>query len=193
MGRRSPFVIVLSDEDRIELERRVRSHRAEHRRVVRARIVLLAAAGEENKTIALRLGIASNTALKWRKRFFDEGVDGLDTGLGLAARGSFPPEVVAQAKAIACELPATRGVPLSRFSVAEIVRELLETGIVEAIGVSTVARWLADDALRPWRHRSWIFPRDPAFADKAGRVLDLYARRFEGRRLRPTSSSSPPM
>jgi hypothetical protein len=39
--------------------------------------------------------------------------------------------------------------------------------------------------LRPWQQRSWIFVRDPDFAEKAGRVLDLYQRRFEGRRLRP--------
>ena len=50
---------------------------------------------------------------------------------------------------------------------------------------STIWRWLHDDAIKPWQTRSWIFPRDPAFAQRAGRVLDLYARAFEGRRLRP--------
>jgi hypothetical protein len=46
-------------------------------------------------------------------------------------------------------------------------------------------RWLSQDALRPWRHRSWIFPRDPAFAVKAGRILDLYERRWNGAPLGP--------
>lgn len=46
-------------------------------------------------------------------------------------------------------------------------------------------RWLSEDAIRPWSWRSWVFPRDPAFAEKAGRVLDLYERRWQGRRLRP--------
>jgi hypothetical protein len=46
-------------------------------------------------------------------------------------------------------------------------------------------RWLREDAIRPWQHRSWIFPTDPDFADKAGRVLDLYEGRWEGRRLHP--------
>ena len=45
-------------------------------------------------------------------------------------------------------------------------------------------RWLAEDAIKPWRYRSWTFPRDPAFADKAGRVLDLYQRRWF--RLQPS-------
>jgi hypothetical protein len=48
------------------------------------------------------------------------------------------------------------------------------------VSASTVRRWLACDALKPWRHRSWIFPRDPYFAFKAARVLDLYARVGDG-------------
>ena len=39
------------------------------------------------------------------------------------------------------------------------------------------------DAIKPWQHRSWIFPRDPDFATKAARVLDLYARTWQGERL----------
>ena len=50
---------------------------------------------------------------------------------------------------------------------------------------STIWRWLDDDAIKPWQTRSWIFRRDPDFATKAGRALDLYARVFEGKRLRP--------
>lgn len=45
--------------------------------VVRARIVLAAAGDEENASIAERLGVALNTVIKWRKRFFEEGIDGL--------------------------------------------------------------------------------------------------------------------
>jgi DDE superfamily endonuclease len=46
-------------------------------------------------------------------------------------------------------------------------------------------RWLREDAIRPWRYRSWIFPTDPDFAEKAGRILDLYQGRWEGQRLEP--------
>jgi hypothetical protein len=85
-----------------------------------------------------------------------------------------------QIKAIACELPATRGVPLSRLSTADIVREAQRSGLVATISDKTVWRWLHEDAIRPWQHRTWIFPRDPDFAAKAGRILDLYARQWEG-------------
>ena len=60
---------------------------------------------------------------------------------------------------------------------------MLRRGLVAEISETTIWRWLSDDAIAPWRHRSWIFPRDPDFEAKAGRVLDLYAGRFEGRRL----------
>lgn len=90
-----------------------------------------------------------------------------------------------EVKALACELPARLGVPLSRLFVPDIRDEVIARGIVAEISGSTIWRWLADDAIRPWTYRSWVFPRDPDFEHKAGRVLDLYARTFEGKRLRP--------
>jgi len=90
-------------------------------------------------------------------------------------------------KAIACELPRTQGVPLSRFSRAELHRLVVERGVSEA-SASTIARWLAEDAIKPWRYRSWIFPTDPDFLAKAGRVLDLYQGRWQGKLLHPGDS-----
>ena len=75
------------------------------------------------------------------------------------------------------------GLPLARLHVPDIRAEVLRRGLVAEISDATIWRWLSDDAIAPWRHRSWIFPRDPDFEVKAGRVLDLYAGRFEGRRL----------
>ena len=95
----------------------------------------------------------------------------------------FPPELVVQVKALACELPATLGVPLSRLSTADIVREAQRHGIVATVSDKTVWRWLHEDAIRPWQHRTWIFPRDADFAAKAGRILDLYARNWDGQPL----------
>src|SRR5215208_6089795 len=106
------------------------------------------------------------------------------TGRGRVARAVFPPEQVAEAVAVACELPARHERPLGRFSGTELHRLVIEQGITEA-SATTVWRWLHDRSLKPWQQRSWIFPRDPDFQPKAGRVLDLYARRFEGRRLHP--------
>jgi hypothetical protein len=89
-----------------------------------------------------------------------------------------------QVKALACERPATLGLPLSRFSVADVAQQARQSGLVATISDSTVWRWLHADAIRPWQHRCWIFPRDPLFAIKAGRILDLYQRRWQGKLLR---------
>jgi hypothetical protein len=61
---------------------------------------------------------------------------------------------------------------------------VIERGVCEA-SATTIARWLAEDAIKPWQHRSWIFPRDPRFLEKAGPVLDLYQRRWQGELLHP--------
>jgi len=99
------------------------------------------------------------------------------------ARPVFPPEVVVQVKALACELPAESGLPLSRFSRQDLVNAVIQRGITASISGTTIWRWLHDDALRPWQHRSWIFPRDPLFEQKAGRVLDLYQGHWQDQAL----------
>jgi hypothetical protein len=116
--------------------------------------------------------------------FWPSGWMGLRIKRGRVDRVVSPPEQVAEVKAIACELPRSHDVPLSRFSRVELHRLVVERGVTEA-SASTIWRWLHDDAIKPWQTRSWIFPRDPDFAVKAGRALDLYARVFDGKRLRP--------
>ena len=90
---------------------------------------------------------------------------------------------MAEVKALACEPPAGSGKPLARWTCPELARQAAAAGIVASVSASTVRRWLADDAIKPWQHRSWIFPRDPHFALKGGRVLDLYQRTWEGQAL----------
>ncbi len=110
---------------------------------------------------------------------------GLRSCHGAADQPAFPPSVVVAVKALACELPHEHKLPLSRLFVPDIQREAVRRGIVASIGETTIWRWLAEDAIRPWKHRSWIFPRDPHFESRAGPILDLYAGRWEGRRLEP--------
>jgi transposase len=184
-GGRSPFQISLRAGERRALKRAAGSQAAPHRQVVRARIVLDAAAGLPSTLIARRVGVTPNTVRKWRKRFCTHGYAGLRDRPRSGRPRVFAAVVVAEVKAIACELPATRNVPLGRWSLAELREELLASGLVAEVSTATVRRWLAEDAIKPWQHRSWIFPRDPDFAAKAGVVLDLYGRRFAGHILRP--------
>ena len=109
----------------------------------------------------------------------------LRKSLEAGAQPAFPPSVVVDVKRLACELPSRVDVPLARFTIPELHREVLARGIVAQISGVTLWRWLSADALQPWRHRSWIFPRDPQFAETGGRVLDLYARTWNGTALGP--------
>jgi transposase len=185
MSRRSPFVITLSAEERAVLEKRAASRSGSHASVVRARIVLLAAEGVRNIDIADRVGVCVDVASRWRKRFSEQRLAGLADRPRSGRPRRFGSEVVAGIKALACEPPEQRDVPLSRWSSAELAAQAVVEGLVSAISSSTVRRWLHADAINPWRYRSWIFPRDPDFAGKAARVLDLYARVWNGVALGP--------
>lgn len=179
----SPHVVMPGAADRAVLESAARRSSAPHRLVMRARIVLLAADGLPNCVIAARLGVCDDTVRKWRRRYCQHGLDGMADAPRPGRPRKFAAHVAVEVKALACELPITTGTPLARWSCPELAREAAACGITPAISASTIRRWLAEDALKPWQHRSWIFPRDPYFALKAARVLDLYQRTWDGQPL----------
>jgi transposase len=87
MSRKSPYVVDLSVEQRHELQARARRYTLPYRDVVRAKIVLMAAEGLDNDEIALRLDTRREIVSKWRKRFFEHGLAGLEE----LPRGGRPP------------------------------------------------------------------------------------------------------
>jgi transposase len=178
----SPYQIALTGEEEAVLTARARSVRGPYRDRLRAQIVLAAAAGSTSAAIAAQVGAHVGTVRKWRRRFAVSRLAGLKD----APRSGRPPVFTAtdraEAIALACALPAESGVPLSRWSCPELARELAARCQIAA-SASTIGRWLAADALKPWQHRSWISVRDPGFAVKAARVLDLYAGIWDGRAL----------
>jgi hypothetical protein len=87
-------------------------------------------------------------------------------------------------KGLACELVAETQQPLSRQSLADITARACKA-LGKPISRSTVWRMLDTDAIKPWRYKYWIVPRDPHFAEKAGPMLDLYADMWPGQALGP--------
>jgi len=178
--------VVLSGSQKQELRHLLRSGSTEQRLALRARIVLLAGQGRPTEVIARKLQIDPNTARKWRHRWCAAPqLAALDDAARSGRPSPFTPVQVAQVKAVACTPPADCGVPLSRWSCPELARHAAAIGICAAIASSTVRRWLSQDALKPWQYQSWIFIRDPQFAAKAEKVLDLYARTWDGQPLGP--------
>jgi hypothetical protein len=171
MSMSSPYVIVLTGAEDRTLAARLASGRTEYRDRLRAQIVLEAAHGGSNTEIAEQLSIGVDTVRRWRRRFATATGERLESLTDRPRSGRPPmhgPAVRAEAVALACALPAELAARCQR-----------------AVSAASVRRWLAQDALKPWQHRSWISVRDPDFAVKAARVLDLYAGLWAGRPLGP--------
>ncbi|MFE9847150.1 IS630 family transposase [Streptomyces goshikiensis] len=158
-------------------------HKTEHRLRLRAQVVLHAARGRPNARIARETGLHLDTVRTWRGRFAEHGLPGLADRKRAGRPRAFTALQTAQVTALACQLPVESGVPLARWSAPDLARETIERGIAAFVSASTVRRWLAEDALKPWRYRSWIFITAPQFRPKAQRVLDLYARTWQGHPL----------
>lgn len=183
------YDINLSGKEKQILRQLKRAGKTERRIADRARIILWTAQWLPVEEAARRLDIDRATVINWRRWFWERRQQGLPLAECLCdrPRSGRPPKFsaleVAKIKAIACEQPAKLGLPLSRFSVGEIMLWIKQSDTVSTISASTVWRLLHHDALRPWYYRGWLFPRDPDFATKAGVVLDLYQRMWQGNPL----------
>ena len=178
--------VTLTAAERKTLKKRVRGAKTCWRDRLRAQIVLAAAQGRDNARIAARLGVAVDTVRKWRGRFAERGLPGLED----LPRSGRPRRISeadrAAVVALACQLPAATGVPLSRWTGPELAAELTAQCLVSApISVTSLLRILAENPVRPWQYQSWIYPRDPDFAAKATVVLDLYQGFYQGKPLGP--------
>jgi len=112
------------------------------------------------------------------------------SNLVAGAQLAFPPSVVLSIKALACELPHEHELPLSQLSIPEIRAEAIKRGIVASIGETTVWRRLSEDAIRPWTHRSWVFPRDPARGPTSPHGMCVVRKSMAAVNARPASPPS---
>ena len=91
MPRKSPYTIELTAEERTQLERQARCYTLPYRDVMRAKVVLLAGQGYGNDEIAARLDSRREIVSKWRKRFFEERLSGLEERPRYGRPPVFPP------------------------------------------------------------------------------------------------------
>ena len=177
--------VTLTAAERKTMKKRARGATTAHRDRLRAQIVLAAACGRDNARIAADLRITVDTVRTWRGRFAGRGLDGL-TDLPRSGRPRRISELTrAAVVALACQLPAATGVPLSRWTGPELLAEVTRAGPDDGLSASSVLRILAEHPVKPWQYRSWISPRAPDFHAKATVILDLYQGSYQGKRLRP--------
>ncbi|MFF4607821.1 helix-turn-helix domain-containing protein [Streptomyces sp. NPDC001339] len=155
----SAVPVMLTASERHWLKKMAYGHKTPHQARQRATIVLLATRGRPNARIAMQTRLHVDTVRTWRGRF---AAGGLPVPADRKRSGrpvSFTALQVAEVKALACQLPAGTGAPLSRWSCPELAREVVAQSIAGSISTSAVWRWLRQDALKPWQYRSWIFVR----------------------------------
>jgi transposase len=161
--------VTLTAADRTTLTKRARGAKTAHRDRLRARIVLAAARGWGNARIAADLQITVDTVRKWPGRFADRGLDGL-ADLPRCGRPRRISELTrAAVVALACQLPAATGVPLSRWTGPELLAEVTRAGTDCELSVSSVLRILAGHPVKPWQYQSWISPPRPGLQSQSGR------------------------
>lgn len=163
----------------------VRAGTTPQRLVRRARLILGSAAGLGSRALARQERMSRTTVRRWLGRFATERRDGLQDQPRSGRPKALRPATRALVVALACERPADRAVPLRRYRLSELTAEVADRLPSEQVAPSRTAIWrlLTHDALRPWRYRSWICPRDPHFLERAGPVLDLYACQWQGQPL----------
>ena len=177
--------VTLTAAERTTLKERARGAKTAHRDRLRALIVLAAARGRDNARIAADLRITADTVRKWRGRFAVRGLAGL-ADLPRCGRPRRISELTrAAVVALACQLPAATGIPLSRWTGPELLAEVTRAGTDCELSVSSVLRILAEHPVKPWQYRSWISPRAPDFEARAAVILDLYQGYYQGTPLQP--------
>lgn len=161
MARKSPYTIERSAGTRKALEAVAGKYSSPYRDVVRAKVILYAAQGWSNEDIVARIDLPRQIVAKWRKRFYEEGLPGLQERARRGRPPVFSPRRRRRDQSAGRRPPFDLRLPLSRLHVPDIRSEAIARGLVASISDTTIWRWLSEDAIKPWQYRSWIFPRDP--------------------------------
>ncbi|MNF82890.1 hypothetical protein D3C84_652010 [compost metagenome] len=154
--------IVLTEEERDELQAVVRSRLTSVRLALRAQIVLMASDGQQNKDIAVQLGIGRIQVSRWRQRYIESGLAGIERDL---PRGSPPAKV-----------DVVRLVELTTQSKPEVATHWSTRKMAATLGVSaaSVSRHWRANGLKPHLVRGFKVSRDPKFVEKLEDIVGLY-------------------
>lgn len=180
-GRKSPYVVALTEEERNELKRWVRTTSMPSGLVRRARAILLVSEGKSLAETGRIVGMGRRIVRFWVSRFIEDRIRGLKDKPGRGRKPTFSPEVALYLVKIACEMPDRLGRSLSLWDCQELARKLEDDNIVQSISTETIRRILNNHHLKPWRHHMWLgakTPRDEAFRVQVQEVCDLYTRQL---------------
>jgi transposase len=170
--------IVLSEDERDELDRLIRSSSTPQGIGLRARMILGLAAVQSITKTAAALCVWRKTVSGWRLRWLASSGAAIER-LSDAPRAGARPRITAHETcaivALACRPPQDCGIPLSHWSAADLAREALAQGLVDTISPRTAGRILKGADLKPHRLRPWLTPKfDPDFDTKCRDICQVY-------------------
>ena len=155
--------VEITDQDRLILESWTRSSTVSAGRAERARIVLAAAGGAGTTAVANQLGVSRPTVIKWRDRFAEHGIAGLDD-----EPRSGRPKTIDDAAILAATLePPAEYLAVTHWSTRLLAGQL-------GVGDATVARAWRRYGIKPWRRETFKFSTDPELEAKVRDVVGLY-------------------
>src|SRR3989304_1180818 len=160
--------ISLSDEEREELHRIIRKSTSPQHKVLRAKIVLLAEKKMSTEAIKKELNISKNTTGKWRKRFSQNRLEGLDDEHRSGKPRTHQSDVRLKIATEACRPPET----ITHWSTRELAQHLSEQGI--KVSHMTVQRVLSAEKIKPHLYEYWLNSTDPDFEAKQTEIIGLY-------------------
>lgn len=168
------MAIRLSKSERENLEAIVRRQRCEARLHRRARMILLAEAGETISSIARKVGTIRLHVHEWLKRFESDRLDGLED----LPRSGRPPEITPlerhQVIAAACLSPKEFGFQRTLWSHAALARAVVSSERVRSISSSAVGRILYEAEIKPHCIKMWCHSKDPKYQEKMRAIVRLY-------------------
>ena len=166
-GRHPETKIVLTDKEGEILRSYLRKTTTEYRYVLRSKIILLASENKyRNQEIADKLGCTRQIVYKWKKRFKQFRLKGLEDN----PRSGKPPEFTAKQRAkimaLATKKPENEGLHFTDWSARELAKHAVEKKIVNSIHWTTINDWLSHADIKPHKWEYWLNSKDPGFGKK---------------------------
>ena len=173
--------IILAQNARLELQTLARAHSTPQSLALRARMVLRAAAMDQptNLQIGHELGCSNLTVGKWRRRYLELGLPGLQDAQRSGRPRTIAPPTRVQGISVASALPPDQARTVTRWTLDEIVATLLDALGTDALSRSSIWRILHDVDLKPHKSEYWLNTHDADFDVKAHTICHLYAKALE--------------
>jgi putative transposase len=162
VARLAPKELNLSDSEKKELQNLINRHKTPQQVALRAKIILLAGEGQNNRAIARRLEISRDMTRTWRNRWLTTKEKNrsvfqrLQDSERVGTPAKFSMEQVIELFTLACSSPSDYGRPISHWTPRELKDEVIKLGIIPSISVRHVGRLLAEAQLKPHQSRYWL-------------------------------------